>query len=45
MGLFNGGDGIVREILFRRELTLSVLTERRVYRPYGLKGTAVNSFG
>ena len=38
-GLFRGGDGVIREILFRRPLTLSVLTERRVYNPYGLKGT------
>ena len=37
-GLHNGGDGVVRELLFRRPLTLSVLCERRVYSPYGLKG-------
>ncbi|KHJ41426.1 hydantoinase/oxoprolinase [Trichuris suis] len=28
-GLHKGGDGIVREILFRKPLTLSILTERR----------------
>lgn len=33
-----GGDGVLRELLFRKELTLSVLTERRVFSPYGLKG-------
>lgn len=33
-----GGDGIIREYLFRQSLVLSVLTERRVYSPYGLKG-------
>lgn len=40
-GFFKGGDGVIREILFRRPLTLSVLTERRVYSPYGLNGKLV----
>ena len=33
-----GGDGIIREYLFRKDLTLSILTERRVFSPYGLNG-------
>lgn len=37
-GLYRGGDGIRREMFFRKKLTLSVLTERRVFAPYGLKG-------
>ena len=37
-GRYRGGDGIKRELVFRRQLTLSVLTERRVYHPYGLQG-------
>lgn len=37
-GQFCGGDGIVRELLFRKELILSVLTERRVFAPYGMEG-------
>lgn len=37
-GQFNGGDGILRELLFRRNMTLSILTERRVFAPYGLHG-------
>ena len=37
-GKCRGGDGIIRETLFRKNLTLSVLTERRVYQPYGLNG-------
>ncbi|KAK3803740.1 hypothetical protein RRG08_029668 [Elysia crispata] len=37
-GRYCGGDGIIREFLFRRPLTLSLLTERRVFNPYGLKG-------
>ena len=38
-GKYKGGDGIKRELVFRRQLTLSVLTERRVYHPYGLQGS------
>jgi hypothetical protein len=37
-GRFRGGDGVVRELLFRRNTMLSVLTERRVFHPYGLNG-------
>jgi Hydantoinase B/oxoprolinase len=37
-GLYNGGDGVIRELLFRKELTLSILSERRVHQPYGMKG-------
>ena len=37
-GKFNGGDGIVRELLFRAPMTLSILTERRVFAPYGMDG-------
>lgn len=37
-GKFRGGDGVTRELVFRRPLTLSVLTERRVFAPYGLEG-------
>ncbi|XP_065676519.1 5-oxoprolinase-like isoform X3 [Hydra vulgaris] len=44
-GKFNGGNGIVRELLFRREQTLSVLTERRALHPYGLKGGEPGSKG
>ena len=35
-GTFNGGDGLVREYLFREHLKLCILTERRVFRPYAL---------
>ncbi len=37
-GLRKGGDGIVREILFKEEVELTVISERRVHRPYGLQG-------
>lgn len=42
-GRFYGGDGVTRELLFRRPLTLSLLTERRVFSPYGMNGTQVYS--
>uniref|UniRef100_A0A1I8GUT3 Hydantoinase_A domain-containing protein n=1 Tax=Macrostomum lignano TaxID=282301 RepID=A0A1I8GUT3_9PLAT len=44
-GQFNGGDGILRVLRFRKDLTLSVLTERRVHAPYGLKGGQPGSRG
>ncbi|XP_069588101.1 5-oxoprolinase-like [Ranitomeya imitator] len=37
-GKFCGGDGVIRELLFRECVILSVLTERRVFRPYGIQG-------
>ena len=37
-GQFRGGDGVLRRTLFRKPLTLSVLTDRRVLQPYGLFG-------
>ena len=37
-GKFRGGDGVLRQSLFRKPLTLSVLTDRRVLQPYGLAG-------
>lgn len=35
-GRFRGGDGSIRELEFRIPLSVSVLSERRVYRPYGI---------
>lgn len=37
-GQFRGGDGVIRELEFRMPLSVSMLSERRVYRPYGLAG-------
>ncbi|PTB78372.1 hypothetical protein M440DRAFT_17917 [Trichoderma longibrachiatum ATCC 18648] len=37
-GQHRGGDGVIRDIEFRIPLQVSILSERRVYRPYGLKG-------
>ncbi|KAI3687397.1 hypothetical protein L1987_81092 [Smallanthus sonchifolius] len=37
-GVHRGGDGVVREIEFRRPVVVSVLSERRVHAPRGLNG-------
>eukprot|EP00752_Nemacystus_decipiens_P005177 g4697.t1 len=33
-----GGDGVARSMTFRKPLTVSVLSERRAFRPWGLAG-------
>lgn len=38
VGRWHGGEGVERELWFRTPVTLSVLTERRVLRPYGMAG-------
>ncbi|XP_039132018.1 LOW QUALITY PROTEIN: 5-oxoprolinase [Dioscorea cayenensis subsp. rotundata] len=38
VGLHRGGDGLVREIEFRRPVVVSILSERRVHAPRGLNG-------
>ncbi|KND89713.1 Uncharacterized protein C11D3.15 [Tolypocladium ophioglossoides CBS 100239] len=37
-GQHRGGNGVIRDIEFRIPLQVSILSERRVYHPYGLKG-------
>ncbi|OAA42091.1 Hydantoinase B/oxoprolinase [Metarhizium rileyi] len=37
-GQHRGGDGVIRDIEFRIPLQVSILSERRVYHPYGLNG-------
>jgi len=37
-GHYHGGDGVVRKIKFLKPSTVSILSERRVYSPYGLNG-------
>ncbi|XP_061660932.1 5-oxoprolinase [Syngnathoides biaculeatus] len=37
-GKYRGGDGVIRKLLFRDNVVLSVLSERRSTRPYGLEG-------
>ncbi|KAK4190735.1 putative 5-oxoprolinase [Podospora australis] len=37
-GQHRGGDGVIRDIEFRIPVQVSILSERRVYRPYGMAG-------
>ncbi|KAM5380050.1 hypothetical protein ACJZ2D_003697 [Fusarium nematophilum] len=38
LGRWRGGNGITREIEARANLKFSILSDRRVYRPYGMAG-------
>jgi len=38
VGLHNGGDGVIRELEPLRPLVMSILSERRCLRPYGMEG-------
>lgn len=37
-GMHIGGEGVIRDIEFRIPVQVSILSERRVYRPYGMAG-------
>jgi len=37
-GLHKGGDGVIRDIEFLEPIQCSILSERRVHRPYGMAG-------
>jgi 5-oxoprolinase (ATP-hydrolysing) len=37
-GRFQGGEGVIRELQFLKPATGSILSERRVYEPYGVHG-------
>lgn len=37
-GRHRGGDGLVREVKFLEPLNMAILSERRVFAPYGLEG-------
>ena len=37
-GLYPGGEGTIREIKFLKPAALSIISERRVYAPYGMAG-------
>lgn len=37
-GKFRGGDGLIRELEFLEPLNVAILSERRVFPPYGLAG-------
>ncbi|CAH2057356.1 unnamed protein product, partial [Iphiclides podalirius] len=42
-GRWSGGDGVRRELVFRRTVQLSVLTERRAFQPYGMDAFVIMS--
>ncbi|KAI1085566.1 Hydantoinase B/oxoprolinase-domain-containing protein, partial [Whalleya microplaca] len=44
-GKYTGGDGVVRVIECREPLTFSMISERRVSRPYGLQGGEAGASG
>jgi 5-oxoprolinase (ATP-hydrolysing) len=44
-GQYMGGNGIIREMMFRKPLTFCILSERREYAPYGLHGGESGSKG
>ncbi|QPJ62686.1 MAG: 5-oxoprolinase [Candidatus Nitronauta litoralis] len=44
-GKFSGGDGLIREIEFLEKMHVAILSERRVYAPYGLHGAASGETG
>lgn len=37
-GRYRGGDGVIREFLFFEAMHVSILSERRVFAPYGMLG-------
>ncbi len=44
-GRFNGGDGLIREIEFLEKMQVAILSERRVFAPYGLSGASNGETG
>ena len=44
-GRFNGGEGLVRDIEFLIPMNAAILSERRVFRPYGLAGGEPGGLG
>lgn len=45
IGQHHGGDGVIRDIEFRIPVQVSILSERRVFHPYGLEGGGEASCG
>ncbi len=44
-GKWNGGDGVLRQILFCEELEINLLTQHRKQKPYGMKGGGSGKIG
>jgi 5-oxoprolinase (ATP-hydrolysing) len=37
-GTYPGGNGVIREIMYLKPATVSIISERRNYEPYGMNG-------
>jgi 5-oxoprolinase (ATP-hydrolysing) len=44
-GKWKGGDGIVREIVFKEEMEINILSQHRKEKPYGMKGGQASKSG
>ncbi len=44
-GKWKGGDGVIREVLFKEAMEVNVLTQHRVEAPYGLAGGMAGKTG
>ncbi|MCA1797781.1 MAG: hydantoinase B/oxoprolinase family protein, partial [Geobacteraceae bacterium] len=44
-GQWHGGDGLVRELRFLKPMQVAILSERRVFAPYGLGGAQPGACG
>ncbi|MDA1180689.1 MAG: hydantoinase B/oxoprolinase family protein, partial [Planctomycetota bacterium] len=44
-GKYRGGDGVVRELEFLREVDVSLLSQRRLISPYGMQGGEAGLMG
>jgi len=44
-GRWNGGDGIIREFLFKEALEINLLSQHRIEKPYGCKGANAGKTG
>jgi 5-oxoprolinase (ATP-hydrolysing) len=44
-GLWNGGDGVVRRITFRKAMSVAILSGSRRIPPFGLAGGAAGATG
>jgi 5-oxoprolinase (ATP-hydrolysing) len=44
-GKWNGGDGITRRFLFNDTVQVSILSQHRTQKPYGLKGGSAGKTG
>jgi 5-oxoprolinase (ATP-hydrolysing) len=45
VGRWQGGDGVVRELMFREPMTVAILSNRRRVPPFGLAGGAAAATG